>query len=513
MSLVSFTTYVERQGLSSGMASPVLEEIGRCTRAGEGCLALLDQLTQNSPFIIPAQVIKIRQAFRTYLALEEYAKELDWNEPLGTRLQVSAVRWALRTVTDETRRNLLLSAYMALVSSTLKHGSLRIQVRDLSNPNLGELSAFAGQSESCDEIPPHRFFTISRGVTDGLLWVEVLFPDGEAERIMGSLTNVPLAEELARVGSKAVLDTLAERAEREVIAMAAEVLYTLLARPPLSGAVAGIVCDERRLWAAVLNGEEVHSTEMGLHETVRLIDWLRPHAVQNAGVARVGGRGSYVELIQALGGAGVAVEPVREAGLMKQANALAKPIKLAAAEVVCRRLRDPLEGYAFLAADELGLGEYLDRVHAGRLLGALEDARQLVTWERMHGKLTAPRARGISVSPWVRSLADLRPGMEISGTVANLTHFGAFIEVGLPIQGLIHVSEIADRHVAHPGDAVKIGERVQARVLEVDVNRKRLSLTLRSSHTTSRQTSRRTVGTAKKALEELFKNDRQEGKK
>ncbi len=505
MSLVSFASYIEHQGLSAGMAPPLIEEIGHRTRAGDTCLALLDRLTQTSTWIVPAQVLKIRQAFRTYRALEEYAQGIDWSEPLTTRLQASAIRWAQRTGTDEKRRKLLMGAYVALVSSTLKQGSLRVQVRDLSNPNLGDLGAFAGQRESCDEIPPHRFFTVSRGVADGLLWIEVVFPDGAIERVTESLSSASVAEELARVASKAVLDTLYERAEREVIIMAAEALYALLARPPLQGAVAGVVCDERRVWVAVLDGEEAHAAEMGLRETDRLIGWLQTRTVKHVGVARLSGRGSYVELIQALSGAGVAVEPVREAGLMKQAKALAKPIKLAAAEVVCRRLRDPLQGYAFLAADELGLGEYLERVDAVRLLSALEDARQLVTWERAHGKSTPQSARGISVSPLVRSLADLRPGMELSGTVANLTHFGAFVEVGLPLQGLIHVSELADRHVAHPAEIVTVGERVQARVLEVDVNRKRLSLTLRSSHTRPGQASRRNTGTAKKALEELFK--------
>ena len=106
----------------------------------------------------------------------------------------------------------------------------------------------------------------------------------------------------------------------------------------------------------------------------------------------------------------------------------------------------------------------------------------------------------------VRGLADLRPGMELTGTVSNLTHFGAFVELGLPVQGLLHLSELSERHVAHPSEVVTVGQRVRVRVLEVDEARGRLALSMRPP----REPRRQKQGVEKRsaaltALDQLFK--------
>jgi uncharacterized protein len=77
----------------------------------------------------------------------------------------------------------------------------------------------------------------------------------------------------------------------------------------------------------------------------------------------------------------------------------------------------------------------------------------------------------------VRTLEDLKPGMELEGVVTNVTAFGAFVDVGVHQDGLVHVSQLADRFVKDPSEVVKVGEKIRVRVLEVDLNRKRISLT------------------------------------
>jgi uncharacterized protein len=76
----------------------------------------------------------------------------------------------------------------------------------------------------------------------------------------------------------------------------------------------------------------------------------------------------------------------------------------------------------------------------------------------------------------VRSLEDLKPGMELEGVVTNVTAFGAFVDVGVHQDGLVHVSQLADRFVKDPADVVKVGEKIKVRVLEVDLQRKRIAL-------------------------------------
>ena len=76
-------------------------------------------------------------------------------------------------------------------------------------------------------------------------------------------------------------------------------------------------------------------------------------------------------------------------------------------------------------------------------------------------------------------LKDLKPGMELTGTVRNVIDFGAFVDIGVHEDGLVHISQLCDRYIKHPLEAVKVGEVVKVRVLDVDVKRKRISLTMK----------------------------------
>ncbi len=80
----------------------------------------------------------------------------------------------------------------------------------------------------------------------------------------------------------------------------------------------------------------------------------------------------------------------------------------------------------------------------------------------------------------VMKLEDLRPGMELTGTVRNVIDFGAFVDIGVHQDGLVHISQLSDRYVKNPGEVVSVGDVVKVRVLSVDVPKKRISLTMRS---------------------------------
>jgi len=79
----------------------------------------------------------------------------------------------------------------------------------------------------------------------------------------------------------------------------------------------------------------------------------------------------------------------------------------------------------------------------------------------------------------ILDMKDLKPGMELVGTVRNVADFGAFIDIGVHQDGLVHISELCDRFVKKPMDVVSVGDIVKVRVLEVDQNRKRISLTMK----------------------------------
>ncbi len=80
----------------------------------------------------------------------------------------------------------------------------------------------------------------------------------------------------------------------------------------------------------------------------------------------------------------------------------------------------------------------------------------------------------------VQELRDLVPGMQLEGVVTNVANFGAFVDIGVHQDGLVHVSQLADRFVKDPREVVKAGDIVKVRVVEVDIERKRIALTMKS---------------------------------
>jgi len=92
-----------------------------------------------------------------------------------------------------------------------------------------------------------------------------------------------------------------------------------------------------------------------------------------------------------------------------------------------------------------------------------------------------PRAayEAFSFDDSVQTMEDVTPGMILPGVVTNVTNFGAFVDIGVHQDGLVHISQLADKFVKDPNDIVKVHQRVKVKVLEVDLERKRISLSMR----------------------------------
>ena len=77
-------------------------------------------------------------------------------------------------------------------------------------------------------------------------------------------------------------------------------------------------------------------------------------------------------------------------------------------------------------------------------------------------------------------MEQLKPGLKLPGIVTNVTAFGAFVDIGVHQDGLVHISQLSDQFVKNAADVVKVGQKVQATVMEVDLPRKRIALSLKS---------------------------------
>jgi protein Tex len=115
----------------------------------------------------------------------------------------------------------------------------------------------------------------------------------------------------------------------------------------------------------------------------------------------------------------------------------------------------------------------------------LPTVRDILAEFEKPGRDPRPEFRTAAFADGVEDIKDLRPGMRLEGTVTNVAAFGAFVDIGVHQDGLVHVSQLADRFVKDPHEVVKAGDVVKVRVVEVDAARKRIALTMRSGEITA----------------------------
>ena len=101
------------------------------------------------------------------------------------------------------------------------------------------------------------------------------------------------------------------------------------------------------------------------------------------------------------------------------------------------------------------------------------------------GRDPRPEFRFASFKEGIEKISDLEPGMILEGAVTNVTHFGAFVDIGVHQDGLVHISALADRFVKDPREVVKTGDIVKVKVVEVEPERKRIALTMKLNHSSA----------------------------
>jgi uncharacterized protein len=109
------------------------------------------------------------------------------------------------------------------------------------------------------------------------------------------------------------------------------------------------------------------------------------------------------------------------------------------------------------------------------------------------GRDPRPTFKTATFADGIDSITDLKSGMSLEGTVTNVAAFGAFVDVGVHQDGLVHVSQLADRFVKDPHEIVKAGDVVRVRVTEVDVARKRIGLTMRKDNSAEKSPNERSA--------------------
>jgi protein Tex len=130
----------------------------------------------------------------------------------------------------------------------------------------------------------------------------------------------------------------------------------------------------------------------------------------------------------------------------------------------------------------VGNKELADRIEPTRYLDdetGLSTINDILNELRKPGRDPRRNFEAFSFDPNVRNISDLLPGMVLPGMVSNITAFGAFIDIGIKEKGLVHVSNMADHFVRNPAEIVSLHQKLLVKVLDVDMDRKRIQLSLR----------------------------------
>ena len=139
-----------------------------------------------------------------------------------------------------------------------------------------------------------------------------------------------------------------------------------------------------------------------------------------------------------------------------------------------------------IMGDSAALGRLDPKAFVDERFG-LPTVRDILAELEKPGRDPRPEFKTATFAEGVNEIRDLKPGMLLEGTVTNVAAFGAFIDVGVHQDGLVHVSQLADKFVRDPHEVVKAGDVVQVRVVEVDVARKRIALTMKKESAEPRE--------------------------
>ncbi len=145
----------------------------------------------------------------------------------------------------------------------------------------------------------------------------------------------------------------------------------------------------------------------------------------------------------------------------------------------------------------MGDGTALKRLNAADFVDAtfgLPTVRDILAELEKPGRDPRPSFVTASFAEGIEDIKHLRPGMQLEGTVTNVAAFGAFVDIGVHQDGLVHVSQLTDRFIKDPHEVVKAGDVVKVRVTEVDIPRKRIGLTMRKDGGASAQEDRAARG-------------------
>ncbi len=548
---MNLSSYIQRTRALGRIDVSTSEIDAISERLDSGVPSLETILPFQNEKLTPYVLLVIWRAYQMHQVQQSYLKEViarrhrDGLAPIPstllqhslTRHEVSVIERAdamapSGTVPEHRRRDAIkaaVSLWYACLSVMRNRAALTVRLLTNTSRLAGRFEQYAG-TRTLSEISNEDWLPIRRGERLGILELNFECPDEELRAQVESRA-ANLSAIAGGRDSEALLDILVmvdleqwslslkdQTAETISIRNATHQYMNLLAAqaPDLPIVAAVSVPPSGPLGVAIVlrDGRLVGQGEIGLEEGLRaaLESIVGRHPVEALVIPSEAMRKGVTDTLR---DAFTNIEKltVTTRGL-KEARAritddVERPVKDALA--LARRVLLPFEEWQAINPLALGLADHQHELDEIRLSEAYTDVlvlarRGLGLKDMMPKSKAAPSSSRAVAKPLVKSLEDIKPGMELSGTVSRLASFGAFINLGLSSEGLVHVSEISEHFIDDPKQALKVGQTVKAQVLGIDLGRQRISLTLRKNRKIDQASAPAPKPRTSEALSELIGN-------
>lgn len=529
---MDFITYVQTsryreipEGVDRGALQILCKAIDR---SGGIAKLMTNDDPMLEPFPIPA-LVQLADAHRDYAAWKEAATALrrslsSRNATLPDGATARAFTPSELRVLDRTAElcprsgfgdhkswldgvNAHIELWRAAIKLSIDHGTIAISLKDPSHADAEEYARFASSREILRELKAHRWLAIRRGERLGVLELALELPINGLRRQTEArleMLGMRAVKRGAETTSKeliegeiaaTVLTFLDDFAKRQSFETMRSAYLSLLATPPLivERLLAGHISSTSTVAGLALldkKGDVVESWDITPEDDIAaLVSAAREAHNPDAAVLPVGRPDNQRLAIMEQAMAALPLQRILDVAMTEARKGLSLKSGSASAVVLGRRALKPGREWGRVSPIALNLGEYPRELEQEEMLPLLNEAKALSSWERRRKKGQPKRPQPLSsaavlptarrLNPMVKTARDLKPGMTVEGIVTNVTKFGAFVNIGLQIEGMVHVSQLSNDYVEDPNQVVRVGQQVTARVLEVIPEKQRIALTLK----------------------------------
>lgn len=402
----------------------------------------------------------------------------------------------------------LLRVWRTAVEYALANSKGEVVVAQKNHPRAAQYSAWLGQIEQVINIPADAWFELWTGVKSGALKIEWSHAakditsacQEDLDALSGQDSGALIKDFVLAHLDDGLVNRKTVNAREDVVGHSMASYRELLMSKPAGGAPVGGVyvgTDRQRVGLALLDKRGGVSSTAPVRPSGdwcdRVCRWMRDNRAKVVVLPDTAPAEAWLENIrQALTAAELNVRVVSAQGMVV-ARGADDPVlrrvspEIASAIILCRRAQRPLDAWSQAEPERFGLVP----MSAGLTPQAIKELLHIVREHCIAGEqplMTGPVKTGgirgrkeAPINPMVRGIRDLRPGLTLNGVVSNVTKFGAFVNIGLRQEGLVHISELSDEFINEPGEVVQQGQEVSVRVISVDIERGRIALSMRGS--------------------------------